>query len=229
MFTEETGRWKNELASARITLHSSQECGFELGCAWPFFAVAQYSLSLPLKHTPLWFHPWIFDHKLPKKRVFPIYPLITPKLGFFYDRWSIRHPWFWQYLWLYSHFCRPKYTLLEYHKLCSKIQDNSKFWIWIFKIKSHDLRIFKGKNYLNLNFRAINRDWRSKTKISIIENNWILTNSKSNRKNHNISLVFGTKIQIYNFIIFSENWFFRQNLKFSNSVPIMPMYKDRQD
>ena len=28
----------------------------------------------------------------------------------------------------------------------------------IFKIKSHDLRIFKGKNYLNLNFRAINRD-----------------------------------------------------------------------
>ena len=138
----------------------------------------------------------------PKKRVFPIYPLITPKLGFFYDRWSIRHPWFWQYLWLYSQFCRPKYTLLEYHKLCSKIQDNSKFWIWIFKIKSHDLRIFKGKNYLNLNFRAINRDWRSKTKISIIENNWILTNSKSNRKKSQHIISFwheNSNLQFYHF------------------------------
>ena len=39
-------------------------------------------------------------------------------------------------------------------------------------------------------------------------------------KNDNKLLIFGTKIQILNFVIFSENRFFRQNLRFSNSLHI---------
>ena len=36
--------------------------------------------------------------------------------------------------------------------------------------------------------------------------------------NHNNSLIFGTKIQIYNFVIFTENWIFGHKLRFSYSV-----------
>ena len=123
-----------------------------------------------------------------------------------------------------SHFRTYHNTLLENHKLCPKIQDNSKFWIWIFQDKSHWFyRIFKGKSYLNnLNFRAKNRDLRLKTELSqmtIIEF-WHFFGEKIQNliENHNKSFIFGTKIQTNNSIIFSENWFFGQNLKFSNSV-----------
>ena len=37
-------------------------------------------------------------------------------------------------------------------------------------------------------------------------------------KNHWYSLIFGTKIQIHNFVIFSKNWIFGHNLRFSYSV-----------
>ena len=77
------------------------------------------------------------------------------------------------------------------------------------------MRISKGKNYLNnLNFHAKNRDFNQKQnnqKSKIIEfgHNFWRENSKSNRKlmykNHNKSIIFGTKIQIHNFDTFSEN------------------------
>ena len=72
-----------QLSQARITAKNVVYSVRDL-----FFAVAQSSLSL-------WFHPWIFDHKLPKKRFLDLSDFLSASL-FGYDRWSI-YPWLWHY------------------------------------------------------------------------------------------------------------------------------------
>ena len=72
-----------------------------------------------------------------------------------------------------------------------------------------------------MNFRAKNRDFDQKQnyqKLKINEFWQFMAQKFKIYKNYNKSLIFGTKIRIPNFVIFSDNWFFGQNLRFSYSV-----------
>ena len=91
-----------------------------------------------------------------------------------------------------------KSQIVSKNSIFRKIQ-NSEFPIF--------LRIFKYKNYLNnLNFRAKNRNFDQWLKAIEFWRYFWRQNSKINRKsmykNHNKSLIFGTKIQIHNFSFF---------------------------
>ena len=116
-------------------------------------------------------------------------------------------------------------TLLDNLKLYPKIQFSKKIqYCQFWANKQWYWEIFKCHIYLdNLNFRAkivilckyrINNNW----KLLNFEHFW-RENSKTIRNQYVIiTIIFGTKFQIHNFVIFSENWIFGHNLRFSNSV-----------
>ena len=95
----------------------------------------------------------------------------------------------------------------------------TKLWIWIFELKIKDFLGFLNARFTWIIWIFAPKKYKSTIFVFFFTIFW-RENSNSDRSFRN-KLFFGTKIQIHDFVMFSDNWIFGHNWRFSYSVNLI--------